>query len=177
MVQSKKKKTPTKPNPQPYRHPGPPKPRRYDWTPKNMQKTPKPQKVFAFSGEPFVQLQGLWRSKNPQSSRRIMRATTVKPPSSTHPPLRRVSRTAGSPPAVDSVFGWGKGIQGSWLMTSSWWFRNPIPNHLGCSRNPVNYGIFTISTGELNPDVWNHQQISTDINQLTWVCYTYRTWK
>ena len=110
MVQSVKKNTDqTKSNPQPYRHPVPPKPRRYDLTPKTYRKHRTSVSVFAFSGEPFVQLQGFWRSKNPQSSRRIMRATTVKPPSSTHPPLRRVSRTAGSPPAVDSVFGWGKG--------------------------------------------------------------------
>ena len=78
---------------------------------------------------------------------------TFKVPPTQPLPFRRVSRTAGSPPAVDSVFGWGKGMQGSWLMTSCCWFRNPIPNQLGCSRNLVNYGIFTISTGELNPDV------------------------
>ena len=29
-----------------------------------------------------------------------------------------------------------------------WWFRNPIPNHLGCIPNPVNNGIFIISTGD-----------------------------
>ena len=34
---------------------------------------------------------------------------------------------------------WGFGYQQPYC----WWFRNPIPNHLGCDRNPVN-----------NRDIW-----------------------
>ena len=47
------------------------------------------------------------------------------------------------------TYQWNKNI------CTVWWFRNPKANHLICLSNPVNNGISTTSTGELNPDFWN----------------------
>ena len=55
------------------------------------------------------------------------------------------------------------------LLTYCWWFRNPA-NHLGCINiNPVNNGIFAISTGFLAGFRTNHQlRITSHGFSRTW---------